>query len=60
MSLSLHFEGLARNVADAVAVFDVIAGYDPSDPLTAASQGKRADSYVAFLDIIGPNAKSRR
>jgi hypothetical protein len=51
---------LARNAADAVAVFDVIAGYDPSDPVTAASQGKRADSYVPFLGIIGPNAKSRR
>src|SRR6267142_6425958 len=44
---------LARNVADAVAIFDVIAGYDPADPVTAASQGKRADSYVVFLDKDG-------
>src|SRR5499427_6779238 len=44
---------LARNVADAVAIFDVIAGYDPADPVTAASQGKRADSYLAFLDKEG-------
>ncbi|MEA2743117.1 MAG: amidase [Acetobacteraceae bacterium] len=44
---------LARNVADAVAIFDVIAGYDPADQVTAASQGKRAASYVAFLDKDG-------
>jgi amidase len=44
---------MARNVADAVAIFDVIAGYDPADPVTAASQGKRADSYLAFLDKDG-------
>jgi len=44
---------LARNVADAVAIFDVIAGYDPADQVTAASQGKRVASYVAFLDKDG-------
>jgi Asp-tRNA(Asn)/Glu-tRNA(Gln) amidotransferase A subunit family amidase len=44
---------MARNVADAVAVFDVIAGYDPADPVTAASQGKRPDSYLGFLDKDG-------
>jgi Asp-tRNA(Asn)/Glu-tRNA(Gln) amidotransferase A subunit family amidase len=40
---------MARTVADAVAVFDVIAGYDPADPVTAASQGKRPDSYQKSL-----------
>src|SRR5437870_3999713 len=44
---------MARTVADAVAVFDVIAGYDPADSVTAASQGKRADSYLKFLDRDG-------
>ena len=44
---------MARTVADAVAVFDVIAGYDPADPVTAASQGKRPDSYLKFLDKDG-------
>jgi len=44
---------MARTMADAVAVFDVIAGYDPDDPVTAASQGKRPDSYLAFLDKGG-------
>jgi amidase len=48
---------LARNVSDAVAIFDVIAGYDPADPVTAASQGKRADSYVVFLDKDGVRGK---
>src|SRR5262245_14647164 len=48
---------MARNVADAVAIFDVIAGYDPADPVTAASQGERAESYVAFLDKDGVRGK---
>src|SRR5262245_57969866 len=44
---------MARNVSDAVVIFDVIAGYDPADSVTAASQGKRPDSYVKFLDKDG-------
>jgi len=44
---------MARTVADAVAIFDVIAGYDPADPVTSASRGKRADSYRKFLDKDG-------
>jgi Asp-tRNA(Asn)/Glu-tRNA(Gln) amidotransferase A subunit family amidase len=44
---------MARTVADAVAVFDVIAGPDPADPVTAASQRKRPDSYLKFLDKDG-------
>jgi amidase len=44
---------MARTMADAAAVFDVIAGYDPADPVTAAAQGKRPDSYLAFLDRNG-------
>jgi len=40
---------MARTVADAVAIFDVIAGYDSADPVTAASQGKRPDSYTKSL-----------
>jgi hypothetical protein len=39
-----------------VAIFDVIAGRDPADPVTAASQGKRADSYLRFLDKDGARA----
>jgi len=40
---------MARTVTDAVAIFDVIAGYDPADPVTAASQGKRPDTYMRSL-----------
>ena len=47
---------MARSVADAVAVFDVIAGHDPADPVTAASQGKRPDSYLKSLDRDGLRA----
>ena len=44
---------MARTVADAVAVFDVIAGYDPADPVTAESQGRRAVRYADFLVADG-------
>jgi amidase len=44
---------MARTMADAVAIFDVIAGYDPADPVTVAAQGKRPDSYLPFLDRNG-------
>ena len=44
---------MARTMADAVAIFDVIAGYDPADPVTADAQGKRPDSYLSFLDRSG-------
>jgi hypothetical protein len=43
-----------------VAIFDVIAGYDPADPVTAASQGNRADSYLGFLDRDGARGAARR
>ena len=36
-----------------MAIFEVIAGCDPADPVTAASQGKRANSYLRFLDKEG-------
>jgi len=41
---------LARSVADAVAVFDVLAGTDPADPVTAEADARRADDYNQFLD----------
>jgi Asp-tRNA(Asn)/Glu-tRNA(Gln) amidotransferase A subunit family amidase len=44
---------MARTVADAVAVFDAIAGPDPADAVTAPSLAKRADSYMKFLDRDG-------
>jgi hypothetical protein len=39
-----------------VAIFEVIAGCDPADPVIAASQGKRANSYLRFLDKDGASA----
>jgi Asp-tRNA(Asn)/Glu-tRNA(Gln) amidotransferase A subunit family amidase len=47
---------MARSVADAVAVFDVIAGEDPADQVTAASRGRRTDSYLQYLDKNGLRA----
>ncbi len=41
---------MARTVADAVAVFDVIAGYDPNDPVTEAALEHKAEDYADYLD----------
>ncbi len=40
---------MARTVADAVAVFEVIAGHDPADPVTTASREHRALRYADHL-----------
>lgn len=44
---------MARTVADAVAVFDVLAGYDPADLVTEASLDRRAERYTDFLNADG-------
>ena len=44
---------LARTVADAAAVLDVIAGSDPKDPVTEACLGKIPASYLDYLDDEG-------
>src|SRR5260221_4018688 len=41
---------MARTVADAVAIFQVVAGEDSADTVTARSRGHRAESYVAALN----------
>jgi Asp-tRNA(Asn)/Glu-tRNA(Gln) amidotransferase A subunit family amidase len=41
---------LARSVADAAVMLDVMAGYDPDDPVTAFSIGNIPNSYTAFLE----------
>ncbi|HEX9729661.1 MAG TPA: amidase family protein [Gemmatimonadales bacterium] len=41
---------MARSVADAVAVFDVIAGYDPADQVTEASRERKSNRYADYLD----------
>jgi Asp-tRNA(Asn)/Glu-tRNA(Gln) amidotransferase A subunit family amidase len=40
---------MARSVADAVAIFQVVAGYDPDDPVTAPARGRPAPDYAASL-----------
>src|SRR3954468_13993 len=40
---------MARTVADAVAIFQVVAGEDPADTVTARSHGHRADNYAQSL-----------
>ena len=40
---------MARCVTDAARVLDVIAGYDPNDPITAETVGHIPASYVAGL-----------
>lgn len=44
---------LARRVEDAARVLDVIAGYDPQDPVTEACRGKQAASYCNYLKKDG-------
>ncbi len=41
---------MARSVADAVAVFQVIVGYDPADPWTEAVGARPIPNYAAYLD----------
>ncbi len=40
---------MARTVEDAVRVFDVIAGSDPADPVTAEADTRRPPTYTTFL-----------
>ncbi len=44
---------MARTVEDAVRVLEVIAGYDPSDPITEQSEGHVPENYTQFLDTDG-------
>ena len=41
---------MARTVDDVARMLDIIAGYDPDDPITAFSHGRRPASYAASLD----------
>ncbi len=44
---------IVRTVEDAARMLDVIAGYDPADPITAYSTGKIPESYAQSLDPDG-------
>jgi amidase len=48
---------ITRTVRDAAVVLDVIAGYDPKDPITAESVDKIPKSYTAYLDKDGLRGK---
>lgn len=48
---------ICRTVADAVAVLDVIAGYDKDDDETAWCCGKIPETYKAFLNKEGLKGK---
>jgi amidase len=40
---------MARTVADATAIFQVVVGEDPDDPATAASKGRPRENYAGAL-----------
>ncbi len=44
---------MARTVEDAVRILEVIAGYDPADPITKASEGKTQKNYTQYLKKNG-------
>ena len=44
---------MARSVRDAAIVLGALAGIDPNDPATAASDGKFFKDYTRFLDAGG-------
>jgi Asp-tRNA(Asn)/Glu-tRNA(Gln) amidotransferase A subunit family amidase len=44
---------ITRSVVDAALVLDVIAGYDPEDPITARSVGLLPETYAAGLTTDG-------
>ena len=44
---------ITRTVEDAARMLDVMAGYDPNDPITAFSLGKIPESYASSLDLDG-------
>lgn len=50
LSLAADIAGpMARTVADAATIFQVVAGEDTADTVTARSRGHRAADYTAFL-----------
>jgi amidase len=52
-TLNAQMGPMARNVRDLSHLLDVMVGYDPEDPLTAAGVGKAEGSYLDALDVNG-------
>lgn len=48
---------IARTVEDAAKLLDVIAGYDPQDPITSYAVGQVPRSYTEFLKSDGLKGK---
>jgi len=48
---------MARNVADAALILDVVAGFDPADPITAEVQNRAEVKFVEHLDANGLRGK---
>ncbi len=48
---------MARSVEDAVRLFGVVAGHDPTDPYTDLGHGRRELDYTVFLDADGLRGK---
>lgn len=44
---------ITRTVRDAAVLMDVLAGYDPNDPVTAYAVRRIPETYTAFLDTSG-------
>jgi amidase len=44
---------MCRTVEDATKVMEVMAGYDPTDPLTQYSEGRIPNNYTQFLEKDG-------
>jgi amidase len=48
---------MARTVKDLATLLDVMAGYDPEDPITARGVGHIPDTFTKFLDKDGLKGK---
>jgi Asp-tRNA(Asn)/Glu-tRNA(Gln) amidotransferase A subunit family amidase len=48
---------MTRTVTDGAKAFNILAGYDPADPYTAAGRGRRESDYTRFLDKNALNGK---
>ena len=48
---------ITKTVSDAVIILDACAGYDPEDPKTAESLGRKRGSYLPYLNAQGVRGK---
>lgn len=48
---------MTRTVRDGAMIFNIVAGYDPKDPITELGKGKREGDYTEFLHKDGLKGK---